>query len=68
MFTEEQGITLSELIILEKEYEKLKYMIRNDALPEVLDYFTLQRLKKRKLFLKDKIAYLKSNLYDDILA
>lgn len=56
---------LEELKVLEKEYGELKNSINENS---PIDDFTLRKFKKRKLFLKDKIAYLKSKLYEDILA
>lgn len=40
----------------------------SDLVMRGTDAFLLSRLKKKKLFLKDKIARLEDNLYPDIIA
>jgi hypothetical protein len=53
---------------LEEEHEELNRII--DIPRNSLDFcdFTLQRFKRRKLLLKDKIARIKNELFPDIIA
>jgi len=57
-----------ELEVFKREHRDLDEAIR--ALHErgVADQLTLQRLKKKKLFLKDKIALIEDRLTPDIIA
>ncbi|MAT88724.1 MAG: hypothetical protein CL532_09310 [Aestuariivita sp.] len=57
-----------ELEVLRSEHRDLDKTIT--ALGEVpsSDSLTLQRLKKRKLILKDKISYLEDQITPDIIA
>lgn len=57
-----------ELIELELEHNDLNEIIDDPLSHNKFSKFTLQRLKKRKLQLKDKIRILKSELYPDIIA
>lgn len=59
---------LQDLEELELEHSDLNQIIDDPSSPSKFNKFTLQRLKKRKLFLKDKIRILKSQLYPDIIA
>ncbi|MDX2426061.1 MAG: DUF465 domain-containing protein [Cycloclasticus sp.] len=54
------------VIELKQEHEDLHYII--DHLSEEIhpDQLRLRRLKKRRLFIKDQIEHLKSNLIPDI--
>ena len=54
------------LAVLREEHRKLDELI--DSSEEPLDQIEIQRLKKRKLKLKDEIARLESNLLPDIIA
>ncbi len=56
-----------ELRNLEDEHRDLKDIVSNAEVNQV-DEITLQRIKKRKLLLKDKITYIKSLLFSDIIA
>lgn len=53
---------------LRTEHRDLDIIIQqlSDAVP--IDFLRLQRLKKRKLFLKDSISKLESMLLPDIIA
>ena len=51
---------------LEAEHADLNSLIDSES--ESLDEITLQRIKKRKLFLKDKINEIKSTIFPDIIA
>ncbi|QFS81916.1 hypothetical protein FIU97_03920 [Roseivivax sp. THAF40] len=57
-----------ELQVLKSEHRDLDEAIR--ALQErgTSDALTIQRLKKRKLQLKDMIAYIEDRLFPDIIA
>lgn len=57
-----------ELEVLMREHEDLNQIIDESSNHDGLDQLTLQRLKKRKLYLKDKISQLKTILYPDIIA
>jgi hypothetical protein len=57
-----------ELETLVREHEDLNQIIDESSNHDGLDQLTLQRLKKRKLYLKDKISQLKTILYPDIIA
>ena len=68
-------MTLSERSALEEEYQRLREEHRDlDAVIEALiaggsvDQLQLQRLKKRKLVLRDRIAFLEDQLTPDIIA
>jgi hypothetical protein len=52
----------NELESLKKEHQEL------DRQLDLLDQMTLQRIKKRKLWLKDRIATLEAIIYPDIIA
>lgn len=59
---------VSELLFLENEHASLKKFIDEAKTNFDIDQLALQRLKKRKLALKDRIAYIKVILYPDIIA
>ena len=54
------------LAVLREEHRNLDELIESSEEP--LDQIEIQRLKKRKLKLKDEIARLESNLLPDIIA
>ena len=56
------------LKILRSEHRELDERIARMSLAEGADALQLQRLKKRKLLLKDIIARLESGRYPDIIA
>ena len=58
----------NEIAMMESEHRDLDLAIKQ--LGEVLpfDQLKLQRLKKRKLFLKDEMAKLRSQILPDIIA
>ena len=66
--TEEQELVQKQLTILESEHRDLDDVIDRlgDDLP--FDQLKLQRLKKRKLVLKDEITLLRSRILPDIIA
>lgn len=53
---------------LEEEHEDLDKLLNDQVRILDFDEVTLQRLKKQKLLLKDKIALLKAQIYPDIIA
>jgi hypothetical protein len=58
----------NQIAMMESEHQDLDSVI--EQLGEVLpfDQLKLQRLKKRKLFLKDEMAKLRSQILPDIIA
>ena len=65
---EEKAQIRSRLHDLEVEHQDLDDVIRRLATDPAQDRLQLQRLKKRKLVLKDLIAKLESQLLPDIIA
>jgi hypothetical protein len=67
--TEEEKAQIRErLQALEIEHHDLDDVIRRIASDPSLDRLQLQRLKKRKLILKDQIQRLRARLIPDIVA
>ncbi len=67
--TEEERAQIQQrLHILEIEHHDLDDVIDRLAGDPGQDQLQLQRLKKRKLFLKDQIAKLRTRLIPDIIA
>lgn len=58
----------TKLGVLNQEYSQVKSHIETLVKERVFDQLLLQRLKKRKLQLKDQITYLRESLCDDIIA
>jgi hypothetical protein len=65
---EEEKEIRRELAELRQEHRDLDAAIAALAESPVLDTIRLQRLKKRKLMLKDRIASLDDRLFPDIIA
>lgn len=65
ILTQDDQIEL-RIIELNQEHQDLHYIIDhlNDEIQP--DQLRIRRLKKRRLFVKDQIAHLKSNLIPDI--
>ena len=61
-------IAQKKLQELEQEHRELNEAIANPDVSYNLPEFTLQRLKKRKLLIKDEIEKLKPFTYPDIIA
>ncbi|SIS67020.1 hypothetical protein SAMN05421759_102222 [Roseivivax lentus] len=57
-----------ELQVLKSEHRDLDEAIRALQDRGTSDALTIQRLKKRKLQLKDMIAYIEDRLFPDIIA
>jgi hypothetical protein len=66
--TDDQETLRRKLAELETEHRDLDDIIARIAETAPFDQLQLQRLKKRKLLLKDQIAYVKSKLVPDIIA
>ncbi len=67
MMDDQQALRL-RLTELETEHRDLDDIIARIAETAPFDQLQIQRLKKRKLLLKDQIAYVKSRLVPDIIA
>ena len=65
---EEKAQIQQRLQALEIEHHDLDDVIDRLAIDPSLDRLQLQRLKKRKLLLKDQIAKLRTRLIPDIIA
>ena len=59
---------LNQLSILEQEHKDLDEIIHRLQEQKTINLLQMQRLKKRKLLLKDKIASLKDKIEPDIIA
>jgi len=67
--SEDEKVQIQErLQVLEIEHHDLDDVIDRLAVDPSLDRLQLQRLKKRKLLLKDQIAKLRTRLIPDIIA
>lgn len=60
--------TRERLALLRQEHRDLDDVINRAAEVAPMDFLRLQRLKKRKLALKDQMARLESRLLPDIIA
>lgn len=65
---EDQEILKSQLNYMIQEHQDLDNMIDVKLSEPLVDQVAVQRLKKRKLLLKDQIAQLRSKLLPDIIA
>ena len=59
---------LNQLSVLEQEHRDLDDIINRLHEKETINLLQMQRLKKRKLLFKDKIASLKDKIEPDIIA
>jgi len=59
---------LREFDMLRHEHDDLNEIIETSMQVAKYDALTVQRLKKRKLWLKDRISVLESIIYPDIIA
>ena len=59
---------LNQLSILKQEHRDLDDIINRLQEQKTINLLQMQRLKKRKLLLKDKMARLKDNIEPDIIA
>lgn len=67
-FENHEELLKAELVQLREEHRRLDDEIRAHEVETVTDRLGLQRMKKRKLALKDRIARLEDRLYPDIIA
>ena len=65
---EEQQILKARLHVLESEHRDLDDVIERLSEDKPFDQLQLQRLKKRKLVLKDEMALARSRILPDIIA
>ena len=65
---EEQQLLKARLHVLESEHRDLDDVIERLSDDKPFDQLQLQRLKKRKLVLKDEITLVKSQILPDIIA
>ena len=65
---ETQEKILQQIAIMESEHSDLDAVIQRLGEDLPFDQLKLQRLKKRKLVLKDEIAKLRSRILPDIIA
>ena len=65
---EEQQILKARLSVLESEHRDLDDVIERLSEDKPFDQLQLQRLKKRKLGLKDEMALVRSRILPDIIA
>ena len=65
---EEQQILKARLYVLESEHRDLDDVIERLSDDKPFDQLQLQRLKKRKLVLKDEMALVRSRILPDIIA
>ena len=59
---------IEQLNILEEEHRDLDEILIQIQEKQTVNFLQIQRLKKRKLILKDKINYLKNKIEPDIIA
>ena len=64
----EEGVLRQRLAELKLEHRDLDEVISRLTERAPYDQLQLQRLKKRKLVLKDQISLIESELYPDIIA
>jgi len=65
---EEQQILKARLFVLESEHRDLDDVIERLSEDKPFDQLQLQRLKKRKLVLKDEMALVRSRILPDFIA
>ena len=65
---QEQQILKARLYVLESEHRDLDDVIERLSEDKPFDQLQLQRLKKRKLGLKDEMALVRSRILPDIIA
>ncbi len=68
MLLEEQEELQRQLEELKTEHRDLDVVIQQLSESIPIDFLRLQRLKKRKLFLKDSISKIESMMLPDIIA
>lgn len=63
-----KSLLIKQLKELEEEHRDLDQILIQLREKKTVDFTQIQRLKKRKLILKDKIIYLKNTIEPDIIA
>jgi hypothetical protein len=66
--TDDQQMIINKLRQLESEHRDLDDVIERLADDKPFDQLKLQKLKKRKLILKDEMTLLRSRILPDIIA
>ena len=66
--SDEKKELLKQLLTLEQEHSDLDEVIHQIQEKKMINLSKIQRLKKRKLGLKDRIANLKDKIEPDIIA
>ena len=64
----EKNELLNKLLRLEQEHRDLDVILIQLQEKQTVNFSQIQRLKKRKLILKDKITYLRNKTEPDIIA
>ena len=68
MMEDEESTIRAELVLLRLEHRDLDFAISARAESGRGDHLTIQRLKKKKLSIKDRIIQLEDRLVPDIIA
>ena len=63
-----ENLLIDQLKELEQEHRDLDEVLLQLQEKQTVDFQQIQRLKKRKLILKDKIIFLKNKIEPDIIA
>ena len=63
-----KSLLIKQLKELEEEHRDLDQVLIELREKQTVDFSQIQRLKKRKLILKDRIVYLKNKIEPDIIA
>ena len=63
-----KNLLIDQLKELEQEHRDLDEVLIQLQEKQTVDFQQIQRLKKRKLILKDKIIFLKNKIEPDIIA
>tara|TARA_X000001036_G_C20018579_1_gene537657 strand:- start:40 stop:237 length:198 start_codon:yes stop_codon:yes gene_type:complete len=63
-----ENLLIDQLKELEQEHRDLDEVLIQLQEKQTVDFQQIQRLKKRKLILKDKIIFLKNKIEPDIIA
>lgn len=68
MLTEDLEELEEKLAVLEREHKDLDEIIERLRNTPPVDFLQMKRLQKKKLFLKDQISRIKSDMLPDIIA
>lgn len=64
----EKNTLKHKLALLDEEHRELDTMIENMMRENVVNQLAIQRLKKRKLLIRDQVVKIRSQLLPDIIA